>query len=381
MLIVGPIGDFGGTELEAGFIAKSLSSKYEVSVCSTGNISKNSEIYNCRRKFKVYTLNQLLYKNDVFLRLLAKVSYIKNNRHKDIFSLINNKIAKSYFNYDKKRTDLLNLLIPQYDLVLICAQLSSVMISDIITVSKKNKKPLVFRVTTTVKRHTISNPDIFNKVDLFIFHSQKNSKNFEKYYFEPPYLLIDQCAIKESELLRLPLKNKRIDNFFVLSRLSKEKQINVVINAFKNVSKKEGRLFIFGEGDEKRNLVNLAVNDGNIVLKGYVENSEIVNVFKNCDCLVISSSEEAGPLTALEAMASGTPIISTKVGAMEERLGDDCFWYDGSQEDLENKMKLITSMSESQISNLSEKLRRRYLSNYKISFIEKKYINAVERLI
>ena len=45
MLIIGPIGDFGGRELEAGFIANSLSDNYDVEICSIGNITKNSQVY------------------------------------------------------------------------------------------------------------------------------------------------------------------------------------------------------------------------------------------------------------------------------------------------------------------------------------------------
>jgi len=62
-----------------------------------------------------------------------------------------------------------------------------------------------------------------------------------------------------------------------------------------------------------KNLRSLAKNNPNIVFKGQLGNSKTHQAFRDNDCLIISSSEEAGPLTGIESMAAGKIMISTRV--------------------------------------------------------------------
>lgn len=379
-LIIGPIGDFGGRELEVGFIANALSPKYEVTICSTRNLSSTSQVYNFNSRQKVITLNQLLFNKYISLILLANFSFLKNVKKKlDVVNFTNNKLAKRYLNYNKKRIIVLKNLINQYDLVFICAQLSSSLIPEIITIAKEFNKPILFRTTGTIRNKMASNPIIFNLVDVFIHHSLNNANNFENFYFKKNNVLIDQCAFNEINFLKEPLKENKIKNFIVLSRLSKEKQIDVVIKAFDTVSEEGDCLCIYGDGEEKENL-KLLRNKSNIVFKGFVHQSDLPAIFNKLDCLIVSSSEEAGPITGLEAMASGLLIISTRVGAMEERLGNDSFWYNGTQNDLEKKFKEVKELSINEVHELSKKVRKRYLESYQMKMIEQKYITVVDEI-
>lgn len=380
VLIIGPIGEFGGTELEVGFIAHALQSNYNVSVCSTSSLTIKSQVYNFNSNQTVVTLNSLLYKKHFLLRQLANLSALKNrNTNKQAPDFVNNKLAKQYLNYNKKRIDVLTTIIATSDIVFIVGQLSSLLISDIIEIANKANKPIVFRTTTTIKKNMVPNPNVFKMVDVFIHHSNKNSNNFESHYFKHSNIIIDQCAFNENELLKLPLKQKRIKKFIVLSRLSKEKQIDMVIKAFNNTFEDNDCLYIFGDGEERARLETLKDNS-NIIFKGYIDHSDIVSVFKDYDCLIISSLEEAGPITGLEAMASGVPIISTKVGAMEARLKDDCFWYDGTQKALEKKIIEIKKLTEKEVYDISKKVREIYKVNHKITVIQRQYLDVVDNI-
>ena len=65
ILIIGPIGDFGGRELMTGFIANVLSEIYHVEVCSTVAISNKTQV----KEFfngPVYGIGGLLFKKYFF---------------------------------------------------------------------------------------------------------------------------------------------------------------------------------------------------------------------------------------------------------------------------------------------------------------------------
>ncbi|MBI9042250.1 glycosyltransferase family 4 protein [Lutibacter sp.] len=381
VLIIGPIGDFGGRELEVGFIAHALRPTYDVTICSTGNVSNTSQVYHFNTKQKVVTLNQLVYKKYIGLKLLAHLSFLKNfNKALTVVNLTNNKLAKRFLNYNKKRLIVLKDLIYQFDAVFICAQLSSSLISEIIAISKAFHKPILFRTTGTIRNNMVSDSAIFKKIDVFIHHSINNASNFENYYFKHSYVLIDQCAFNEIDLLKVPLKERKIKKFIVLSRLSIEKQVDIVIKAFDAVSEEGDCLYIYGDGEEKENLKILKFKS-TIIFKGFVKQSDLPTIFNESDCLIVSSLDEAGPLTGLEAMASGVLTISTRVGAMEERLENDCFWYNGTQEDLEARFKEVKKLSSKEVHELSKKVRERYLKSYRIATIERKYLEVVDAYI
>ena len=54
-----------------------------------------------------------------------------------------------------------------------------------------------------------------------------------------------------------------------------------------------------------------------IELKGYTRN-EVMLVMNACDCIIVTSHRESGPLVVKEAMAVGTPIVSVDVGDVSE---------------------------------------------------------------
>lgn len=49
---------------------------------------------------------------------------------------------------------------------------------------------------------------------------------------------------------------------------------------------------------------------------------ELVRLFQQADLLCLPTRADAAPFAVVEAMASGTPVVSTKVGAIVELLGD-----------------------------------------------------------
>jgi glycosyltransferase involved in cell wall biosynthesis len=108
-----------------------------------------------------------------------------------------------------------------------------------------------------------------------------------------------------------------------VGRLSPEKGFDVLIDAVSELLKKgyDVSLVIMGEGRERQKLEDLIRKRGiyeRVVLTGYQQRvNRHVNYF---DVFVMSSFSEGLPITLLEAMEAGLPIVATSVGGVPEAL-------------------------------------------------------------
>jgi glycosyltransferase involved in cell wall biosynthesis len=59
---------------------------------------------------------------------------------------------------------------------------------------------------------------------------------------------------------------------------------------------------------------------------GYVEQDELVRLYRGAACLVQPSHYEGFGLPVLEAMASGTPVVAVPEPALQEVAGDAAVW-------------------------------------------------------
>jgi len=119
--------------------------------------------------------------------------------------------------------------------------------------------------------------------------------------------------------------NRRYPQFdrivLVVSRLEREKNIALGIKAFSAVCKQfpKAGLVIVGEGRERSYLEALSERlnlSHQIIFEGWQEDT--FSYYKTADVVLNPSLYEGYGLTALEALACGTPVLSTDVGAARE---------------------------------------------------------------
>jgi len=113
--------------------------------------------------------------------------------------------------------------------------------------------------------------------------------------------------------------NKRANFFLFVGRISIEKGVNVLLNGFRNLP--DDQLMIVGDGPHRERLMNEYGHLKNIQFAGKKDKAEVIALMKECKALIFPSIWYEGlPLTIIEAFSTGTPVIASKVGAMEEMV-------------------------------------------------------------
>ena len=109
----------------------------------------------------------------------------------------------------------------------------------------------------------------------------------------------------------------RASRLLAIGRLVPQKGFDTLIQACQGL---DVTLKIIGEGPEREKLEAMAPS--NVSLPG--ETEEIAQHFSEADVFIVPSRWEGFGLVAAEAMASGVPVIATKVDGLTEVLGTTC---------------------------------------------------------
>lgn len=149
------------------------------------------------------------------------------------------------------------------------------------------------------------------------------------------------------------LREGKVREILFVGRLSKDKRVEPIIRAVEDMGKagfgEEGsgmdgseiRLTIVGDGEEYHNLIPYAGE--RIRFVGAVPPKEVKEYMQNSDILVMNSSFEGVPMTILEAISYGLPVVSTNVGGIGEALhfGQDSEETDGTEEGIQAAIRRI----------------------------------------
>ena len=123
----------------------------------------------------------------------------------------------------------------------------------------------------------------------------------------------------------LPGLIKRKGEYWIgtLAGLREVKNLGVLVKAMARMGD-DWQLVIAGEGPQRAQLEQLAVEQGvedRVHLPGFVDQPEkIVGLF---DIFALSSHSEQFPISVVEAMAAGKPIVAPRVGDIPEMLASD----------------------------------------------------------
>ena len=153
--------------------------------------------------------------------------------------------------------------------------------------------------------------------DVLITNSKFTQARVQKYYRRESMVVYPGAMELHDNTEILPChpasqdgKSRR--HFLVVSRLTKSKKVDVVIEAFNKLG---FPLLIVGDGTERKALERIAGK--HIRFAGFVGDDELVKLYQGARAVVFPSEEDFG-MVAAEALSFGTPVIAYEYGGIQE---------------------------------------------------------------
>jgi len=172
-------------------------------------------------------------------------------------------------------------------------------------------------------------------------------------------------------------------------RLVKEKGLGYLIRAYSMLDKKirrEYKLVMVGFGPEKNNLEKLAIE---LEIKDKVEfipwlhPEAFIKKISNCSVFVLPSLYECMPVTLLEAMASGKPVIVSDIPGPQDIItqGYNGFLFEKENVDeLKKYLELLLTSSELR-KKIGENARKTVEDKYTFTKIADEYLKVFNDLV
>jgi glycosyltransferase involved in cell wall biosynthesis len=116
-----------------------------------------------------------------------------------------------------------------------------------------------------------------------------------------------------------------------VSSLDPRKNFARLIKAFRQAKLKDVKLIVAGGQSSVfsdpgiRGILN---NADNIVLTGYLQDTELANLYRHALCLVYPSLYEGFGLPVLEAMVCGCPVVVSRIASLPEVCGDAAYYVE-----------------------------------------------------
>jgi len=140
-------------------------------------------------------------------------------------------------------------------------------------------------------------------------------------------------------------KNNNDNYILAVSSLSPNKNFSRVVEAFTKLHLNDTKLVIAGIANRNfanDSLYNLVDNQQNVILTGYVDDDELLNLYSHAKLFIYPSLYEGFGLPPLEAMACGCPCVVSKAASLPEVCGDAALYCDPySIDDIADKISRL----------------------------------------
>ena len=214
-----------------------------------------------------------------------------------------------------------------------------------------------------------------------LVHSSRIRKETDKCFFLP--------NVSESINHRVPVISGEEGELCVLGlgRLVWQKRFDrflVVLARARSLSKVPIRARIVGDGPLRLDLERQATSLGLskiVTFQGSV--SDATEAILESDVLLLTSDHEGCPNAAIEAMASGLPVVSTSVGGLPELVIDGVTGFSAAPSDSETLAKSLVSLAESTSLRAAcgERGKKRIIERHSVQAMERSLSENYQRLL
>ncbi len=224
----------------------------------------------------------------------------------------------------------------------------------------------------------------------FAKYGRKKSDKYKLYYLgtkDPAkYGRDDEITAADVE----PAGMQDDDQYFVLvscSSIIERKRVTRIAEALGKIDDTRIRWVHFGTGDKEAELKKQCEDSlqkkNNIIyeLKGYVRNDELHKFYRNnkIDAFIIASSSEGNPVSVMEAMSYGIPVIAPSICNFPNMIADCGILVSGEcpAEELADAIKSIVGMDRGSIEVLRSNARRCWEEKFDSDKNDRRFVDEV----
>ncbi len=171
-----------------------------------------------------------------------------------------------------------------------------------------------------------------------------------------------------------------------VSNFRQVKRVDDLIYSMCIIRKKEpnAQLILVGDGPERHRIERLIDKldlRENITVTGY--RSNVAEVINCADALVLCSETENAPLTILEGMSCGLPVIGTNVGGIPEQVqdGENGFLVPPKSPEDIAEAALILASDKELLTRMGVKARETVLKRYTKDKVLRQYVEVYEDIL
>ncbi|MEZ8738210.1 glycosyltransferase family 4 protein [Vibrio sp. 10N.239.312.D08] len=200
-----------------------------------------------------------------------------------------------------------------------------------------SKTKVIYTIHNEPKRETQGVRKLFNMLSFrrsnvsTVVLGDSLIDEFKKYYNLEPNYSIMNGVVRPNNKLEVKHNISQSDvNLIAVGRLDQQKNFPRLIQSFKSVYQtcKNISLTIYCVADEN----SAVVDDLRKMVEGYpiyicLNDSNVINYYHCFDAFVLSSDYEGLPLTLLEALSNGLPVVSTNVGCISDVINNNSLGY------------------------------------------------------
>jgi glycosyltransferase involved in cell wall biosynthesis len=180
---------------------------------------------------------------------------------------------------------------------------------------------------------------------------------------------VDQNIIELTKKIKKEDQERILDKFkiqkpyiFYVGNAYPHKNVEGLVKAFLEIRRNYQYLQLVLAGNDHYfwRKIKEKYQDKNIIYAGFVSDEEMVALYKEAACYIVPSFEEGFGIPLLEAMACGTPVVSSDAASLPEIGGDAAIYFDPKNIN-EMSQKIMEVLNSQKIKKeLIEKGEKRY---------------------
>jgi glycosyltransferase involved in cell wall biosynthesis len=235
---------------------------------------------------------------------------------------------------------------------------------------------------------------IVERVNHLVFIAKIGQKNFLKYYptrnVDNTSVIINGIDTLTKEQIEITERIKAQSHtpkyrFCCTGTISFRKGQHMILEALTELPEKlrnEIRVDLIGDGAERLSLEQYAAEKGiakQVRFLGSVPNVDVFKLLAECNIYILMSNNEGLPISIIEAMRVGLPIISTNVSGIPELIDEG---YNGFllNPDVKELTSLLKKLPEFDWEQMGRNSKKRFENEFTFERMEKEFCDMYDKL-